>query len=177
MIGLLDRLVADFLGLLLLASGLSKLRAPARFADQVVAFELLPAWASRALAYAIPPAEAVVGLALLLPVPPLPGRAAAAALLLLFTAFAAWALAARRTLSCFCFGEDDGRISGLTLARNAMLTALAALAGVLAWAVAAPAPAVLDRILSGVHAASALLVFLAGFELASLRSGDLRRAA
>lgn len=171
----LANVLMDFLGFLLLYSGLSKLRAPRRFADQVSAFGLLPSGPSRAVAYAILPIEAATGLAISLRYPLLPGLIAATILLAIFAAFVAWAIASKRRLACFCFGESDGGfVSKSTLLRNATLLGLAAFALALAVAVPIPPARGLDRLLSAVYALSALLIFLSGFGLASLRIGERR---
>jgi uncharacterized membrane protein YphA (DoxX/SURF4 family) len=79
------------------------------------------------LARVVPPAELVVAAALLTH-PPL-GAMAAVAALLGFTIVLARVIASGRTVTCGCLGSFDRRPVGpMTLARNGVLTALAAVA-------------------------------------------------
>lgn len=91
------------------------------------AFGALGLPAAPALAVAVPLTE--VAVALLLLVRPAAGGVTALALLVAFSAFLALRLRTGQPVACGCFGESrGGQASAATLARNAGLAVLAALA-------------------------------------------------
>ncbi len=168
MISALEAVLTAFFGFLFLLSGLAKLRSLRRFRDQIVVLNLLPHGVASVPALLIPSGEAVLGAVLLLRWRVPEALAVSAALLTTFSIFVAWALATRRQAACFCFGEDEGEMSRVTLLRNLVLVALAASA----WAitrVGAPPPDGIARATSLIYAAAALLLFLSGFRIAALR--------
>ena len=124
----LPLLIRAVLGLLLAVAGALKLADPSAFATEIANYQLLPAVAPY-LAAALPALELVLGVALL--IAPRPWRRGAAALALgLFVAFAGAVGSAyfrRINISCGCFGTGGDAISGLTLVRNLVLVAAAAL--------------------------------------------------
>jgi uncharacterized membrane protein YphA (DoxX/SURF4 family) len=116
------------LGGLLVVAGALKLRAPVAFATEIANYQLLPALAPY-LAAVLPVVELVIGGALVLA--PRAWRRAAAlgalALLAAFTVAVGSAFFRRINIDCGCFGTGGGPITGLTLARNAVLMAVAAM--------------------------------------------------
>ena len=122
-------LVPITLVIVLVVSAVAKLRAPASTASAVRLLRL-PRWLGpRWVAMALPPAEILLGLAMLSPWLPL-ARLAAIGSLLLFLVY--WAIIARAMTfdprpSCGCFGQiGDQRVTAKTLARNTVLLAGAA---------------------------------------------------
>jgi putative oxidoreductase len=117
------------LGALFVASGASKLRDPAGLAQEIANYQLFTS-AAPYLAIALPAAEIVAGLALLLG--PRPWRAAGAAaialLLVMFTGAVVWALLRGLDIDCACFGTGSGSVTWLTFGRNAILLVAAAIA-------------------------------------------------
>jgi len=114
-----------------LFAGVSKLRDPVAFADEIGNYELLPQLAPY-VAIVLPMLEVVAGLTLLL-APRLWQRAAAlvcASLMAAFTFAAVSALVRGLNIDCGCFGNGSGPITWLTLARNG---ALLAMCGWLIW--------------------------------------------
>ena len=162
----LELTLISFFAFLFLFSGAAKLRAVRRFRDQIAAFGVVPWRVAPVLAVSIPLAELAVGAALLMRVQPAASLAAALALLALFTGFIAWVLASKRKAACFCFGEEDGEISGLTLARNVILLALAA--GAFAFSGSVPPASGMLSLLAGLYALSGVLLFVSAFHLLGL---------
>jgi putative oxidoreductase len=115
------------LGALFIAAGLSKLRDPAALAQEIGNYQLFTG-AAPYLAIALPAAEVVAGLALLLG--PRPWRAAGAAaialMLVMFTGAVVWALLRGLNIDCACFGTGSGAVTWQTFARNAVLLVAAA---------------------------------------------------
>ncbi len=117
------------LGVLFIAAGASKLRDPAGLAQEISSYQLF-VQAAPYLAIALPAAEIVAGLALLLG--PRPWRAAGAAaialLLVMFTGAVVWALVRGLDIDCACFGAGSGAVTWKTFGRNAILLVAAAIA-------------------------------------------------
>jgi uncharacterized membrane protein YphA (DoxX/SURF4 family) len=117
-----------WLGGLLAVAGALKLRAPVAFATEIANYQLLPAVAPYVAAI-LPLVELVIGIALV--VAPRAWRRAAAlgalALLAAFTVAVGSAFFRRINIDCGCFGTGGGPITALTLVRNAVLLAVAAL--------------------------------------------------
>ena len=120
----LARLAALVLaGVLVVAAG-AKVRRPDAVADDFAALGLV---APRRLAVAVPVAEIVC--AALLVVAPAWGGIVGFALLAGFTAVLVRTLRSGLVVACRCFGAiDDRPVSWRTIARNAALLALAAIA-------------------------------------------------
>jgi hypothetical protein len=123
---LLALFASSFVGLIFVFSGGAKLPRPGQFVGVVRDFRLVPDWAAKPVAYALPCLELGVGLGLLFDVYRAASLAAAAALLSAFTFAIAVNLARGRTaISCGCFGSR-GKTSltrGLVV-RNVLLVAL-----------------------------------------------------
>lgn len=100
-----------------------------RFA--VERYRLLPEWASRVLALALPPVEAVAGLLLLLPATRGTGAVVAAALVCFVTAAVVVNLLRGHVdIDCGCgVAGDRQRLSWVLVVRNAALLGVCALAG------------------------------------------------
>jgi uncharacterized membrane protein YphA (DoxX/SURF4 family) len=116
------------LGGLFLLTGVLKLRDPAAFATAVANYQLWPQFAAL-LAAVLPATEILVGLAVL--AAPRPWRRAAAAaialMMLVFTIAAISALVRHIDISCGCFGAESGRLDVLTVVRDVLLLAAAAI--------------------------------------------------
>lgn len=141
-----------------------KLRDFAAFAATVANYRIVPAGVSPAVAAAVVAGELAVVAGLVLP----PSRAAAAGLAAVLLATFTIAIAVnlargRRTIDCGCFrGLIRERLGWSHVARNLLL-----LAAALQIATIAPNPAgPLDLALGAVAAATLLLLFLAGAQLA-----------
>lgn len=118
-------LSAVVLAAVLATAAVVKLTALQKAADEFAALGL---GRSRHLPAAVALSEIVASLALVLR--PTLGAAAAASLLVAFTGVVTWALVAGKQVSCGCFGPlSNEPISSATVARNAVLLALAVLAG------------------------------------------------
>ncbi|WP_271407887.1 MauE/DoxX family redox-associated membrane protein [Pseudomonas sp. Q1-7] len=115
---------------ILASAATHKLRAPARFANQVEDYQLLPRSLVRPVARLLPFVEVAVAFALLVPASRSGAALAAAALL------AGYALAitinlwrGRRDIDCGCAGPEQAQpIRPVLLARNAVLVGLALVA-------------------------------------------------
>jgi hypothetical protein len=123
--------------IVLVVSAVAKLRAPASTASAVRLLRL-PRWLGPGwVAKVLPPAEILLGLAMLSPWLPL-ARLAAIGAVLLFLVY--WAIVARAMTfdprpSCGCFGQiGDQRVTAKTLARNTVLLAGAAAFVWMTWA-------------------------------------------
>ena len=111
-------------------AALAKLRAFDEFVGVVHNYRVLPELLVRPVAYALPPFEAAIALALLLEPTRSVGAAGAAALLAVFALAMAVNLARGRVeIDCGCFAATlRQRISWALVGRNVALMALAALA-------------------------------------------------
>lgn len=119
-------LARALLGLTFLASATGKLRDLTAFAAAVEDFDVIPRQSARAAAFAVVIGELALVVAMGVGGPLLvPGFAAAAVVLVLFTAVLADALRRRRAVSCNCFGAATTRVSGYDIVRNAGLIAVA----------------------------------------------------
>src|SRR5215208_4133817 len=105
-------------------SGLAKLRRPALAAMAITDFGVLRKirpWLGTALGGA----ELLLALSLIVGVLPIVFLPATAGLLWLFVLLIARSLWSGKEFSCFCFGDADARISGVTLLRTIALALLA----------------------------------------------------
>ena len=119
-------LARTILGLAFLASATGKLRDFTAFRAAVEDFDLVPRRSTRAAAFAVVTAElAIVGAMAVGGSLLVPGFAAAAVVLVLFTAVLASALRRRTAVSCNCFGAATARVSGYDIIRNTGLIAVA----------------------------------------------------
>jgi hypothetical protein len=115
---------------ILASAATHKLRAPARFANQVEDYQLLPRSLVRPVARLLPLVEVAVAFALLLPASR--GTAALAAAVLLAGYAGAISInlwRGRRDIDCGCAGPEQAQpIRPVLLARNAVLVSLALVA-------------------------------------------------
>lgn len=113
------------LGCLFFMAGLSKIRNPVSFADDILEYQLLPRRLAHVLGYLLPLAELALGLCCLLGLvlPVITG--AIILLLIVFTGAVAINLIRGRRISCHCFGGSSTRISSLVIVRNMALLAVA----------------------------------------------------
>jgi hypothetical protein len=165
MMSFLSEFVADFFAALLLISGFAKLSRFRDFRDLLVRHSLLPSRVAGSPAFVVPPLEIALGFLLVSGFWRFAALAGSAILMAIFTMFVGWILATGRSVSCFCFGEDEGRISGSTLARNLFLVALAGAGMALA---GPPLEGVLPRVLSAIYAVSGVLLFLSAYRAQEL---------
>jgi hypothetical protein len=149
------------LGLVFAASAWSKLRDPARFADVVRGYAILPRGASGGVARGIAAAEAGVAVTLLTGAGARGGALACALLLAVFLAAVAIVLHRRQAVSCGCFGADDEHVSRATMARLVVMSG-AAWATAIAWLVSRHDPLTIGWIGErGASAAEHVIVSLA----------------
>jgi hypothetical protein len=152
-------------------SGTAKLRDPKRTALALVDFDVLATLRPR-VGTALACGELVVGSALIvaLGVEALraPAALAAAIACLAFATVTARSLHRGATFACFCFGEDDSRLSRWTLLRS---LGLLALAGVVAGAPSGPASEPRGTVAAVVVVAAAL----GGLFVLLRAAGRLRR--
>ena len=121
-----NHLLSWLLAGVLLYAGAVKVVNPAKFAENIAAFDLVPWPVAIILAYYVPWLEMVVGLGLLVPSW---RREAAAVATALFASFALlWAVTGMRNLevACGCFGGGSGESAPVGLARALILAAGAA---------------------------------------------------
>ena len=124
----IDRAVPIVLGIVFAAAGILKIVDPSAFAISIARLRIVPMAVVGPTAILVPWIELVAAAALFLP----KYRDAAMKLLLamlgLFTAVLAVALAKGTAASCGCFGKADGILSraDVALVRNVVLIALAA---------------------------------------------------
>lgn len=117
-------------GAVLFASAAThKLRAPARFAQTLEEYALLPAWGVRPFGILLGGVEGVLAVALLLPRTRAVGALAAAALLLIYAvAMSINLVRGRRDIDCGCGGFGQRReIAPWMVARNLVVSGLLAL--------------------------------------------------
>lgn len=141
-----------------------KLRDFAAFAATVANYRIVPAGASPAVAAAVVAGELAVVAGLVLPASRAAAAGLAMVLLVIFTvAIAVNLLRGRRTIDCGCFRSlIRERLGWSHVARNLLLVAAA-----LQVATIAPNPAgALDLALGSAAAATFVLLFLAGAQLA-----------
>jgi hypothetical protein len=167
-------LIVGCFALLFASAALYKLREPARFAQVLRAYRVLPEGAAR-LAPAVPVLELAVAMGLLITVTRAPAAFTGVALLTSYAAAIAVNLGrGRRDLACGCGGAQDARpIAPWMVARN-LLLGLALAVTLLSWksrpllatdaltvgagmAVAALLYASLDRLLGSLGARTAAL--------------------
>jgi uncharacterized membrane protein YphA (DoxX/SURF4 family) len=165
MINFFSEFLANFFAVLLLFSGVTKMRRFRAFRDQLVRHSLLPSRIAGSPAFVVPPVEVALGLLLLSGCWRFGAMAGAAALMSVFTMFVGYVVATGRSVACFCFGEDEGSISAATLARNLFLLALAGVGTALA---GFPLEERMPRILSGIYAVSGVLLFLSAYRVQEL---------
>jgi hypothetical protein len=146
----------------------AKLRSLDEFVGVVHNYRILPEFLVRPVAYALPPLEAAIALALLLEPTRSAGAVAAAALLVVFALAMAVNLARGRVeIDCGCFAATlRQRISWALVGRNVALIALAGLAmpaggvaRVLTW---------LDAVTIVAASSSAVLLYVAFTQLRSM---------
>ena len=158
-------------------AALSKLRALEEFVGVVHNYRVLPEPWVRAVAYALPPLEAAIALALLIEPAHGFGAVAAGALLVVFSLAMAVNLArGRLEIDCGCFAATlRQRISWSLVGRNLVLIGLAALAMP---ASAARPLSWLDAVTIVGGATGAVVLYVAFTQLRSLalppRPGDVR---
>jgi len=139
----LPLLAALALAAVFAAAAIPKILNPAEFALAIYRHQVTPhAWINL-LAIYLPWLELATAIALLLPRHRRPAAAMAAALLLVFTAILAHSMMRGLNVSCGCFdlSAEARQVSGLNLARNTLLIALAALAAWRPLTPASPPPA------------------------------------
>lgn len=117
---------------ILASAATHKLRAPARFANQVEDYQLLPRGLVRPVARVLPFIEVAVAFALLVPASRHAAALAAAALLAGYAGAISINLwRGRRDIDCGCAGPEQAQpIRPVLLARNAVLVSLALVASV-----------------------------------------------
>jgi hypothetical protein len=111
------------------AAALHAMRDWTRFRGAVAEYRIGPARLALAAGWALPPAEAAVAAALLIPATAQAACAAGAALLLLFALGMAVNVArGRREIDCGCGGADGQTLSWALVSRNVVLAATLAAA-------------------------------------------------
>jgi uncharacterized membrane protein YphA (DoxX/SURF4 family) len=115
------------LAALLLTAGLIKAGASEGFAVTIAQFTILPPTAVSGLAIALPWAEIVTAILLLIPRTARLGAALAALLFATFIAAIAWALSQGLIVDCGCFGESEPSLEKMitTLLRDVVLLLIA----------------------------------------------------
>jgi uncharacterized membrane protein YphA (DoxX/SURF4 family) len=114
-------------GVVLVYAMVAKLRAPGDFAQDIANYRILPAALVPIAAAALPGIEAVLGGALVLGLWTRAAAWAAAALLGVFSAGVAGALARGLNIECGCFGATGQPATWWTFARDLALVGAAAL--------------------------------------------------
>lgn len=123
------------------AAAFPKLLDPTSFAADIDRYHIVPEMLVGPMAVALPVLELAIVAALVTGIHAQGGALVAAAMLLVFAAGMGQAMARGIDLSCGCFGEaTDTQVSGLTIARNLVLT-LACVPIVLGPRRASPPPA------------------------------------
>jgi len=116
------------IGLVFLAAALPKIGDPQSFALAVHYFRIVPVPLENLVAVALPWVELVAGLALVLGVRAREGGIVVTAMMVVFIAAVAAAVARGLDIECGCFGTGDGSRAGAAkLLENTGLLALAAL--------------------------------------------------
>jgi uncharacterized membrane protein YphA (DoxX/SURF4 family) len=161
------------LGVVFVVAGAAKLTAPGRrrFAEAVGDYDLLPAALVGPVASTVPVLECVAGAMLLLGLLPSVAAWLLAVMLAGFTVAVAVNLLRGRRIACGCGGAATEPITWWTVARNALLTGVAAalaLAGPVAPGLTPARVAVAPSDLAAVAIASATLLVLARLGAAAL---------
>jgi uncharacterized membrane protein YphA (DoxX/SURF4 family) len=118
------------IGAVLLLSALAKIGDTHAFATQVHNYRLLPVALEHLLAMTLPWVELVAGLALATGVRARSGAMLAAAMMVVFTAAVASAMARGLDFECGCFGTADAtRVGVRKLLENLAITGAAIVAG------------------------------------------------
>jgi hypothetical protein len=156
------------LAAVLAIAALAKVRALEEFVGVVHNYRILPEFLVRRVAYALPPLEAAIALALLLEPTRSAGAVAAAALLAVFAFAMALNLARGRVeIDCGCFAATlRQRISWALVGRNVALIGLAALA--MPATTATRALTWLDAVTIVAASISAVLLYVAFTQLRSM---------
>jgi len=142
---LVGRLARLALGGVFLWAALGKLGDIEGLARDVQRFRMLPAPGVNLVAIVLPWIELVAGLSLLLGIRARAGALVTGALMAVFTAAVAFAMARGLSIECGCFGSGDSlRTGGAKLLVNLGMLALAALA--LGPRREPPAPSSFDRV-------------------------------
>lgn len=117
--------IAMLMGLVFLAAAVGKMRSWPEFHGVVANYRLLPEWLIVPVAYALPPVESALGLALLLHLQaPLPQLLAIGLLLIFAAAMAINLRRGRRDIDCGCFQSTlRQRLSGTLVVRNLVMAA------------------------------------------------------
>ena len=116
------------LGALFVYAALAKIVDVAGLATEVHNFRLVPLWSENLIAMTLPWIELLAGLALVLGARPRAGAWVAGALLLVFTAGVAAAMARGLDITCGCFGTSTvTRVGWAKLAENGGMIVLAGL--------------------------------------------------
>ena len=116
------------IGLLFLASALSKIGEAGAFARQIHYYRLVPLGLENLLAIILPWIELTTALAILLRLQPRAGAAVGAGLMALFTVVVAAAVTRGLDIECGCFGTADAtRVGVAKLLENLGLVAVALL--------------------------------------------------
>jgi len=136
----LTLLLRLLLGSVFLYAAVTKLAAPAKFAQEIANYRMLPGHLVPAAAAALPVSEAAIGLLLLAGVWVSDASLAGTLLLGLFTIAVGSSLARGIDLVCGCFGGQE-LVSPATLVRDLALTAAAVLLCLLSIRAQAPVPA------------------------------------
>ena len=109
-----------------LYAGWLKLRTPAQFADNIAAYQLLPAQLINLCALSLPPLELIVGILLLTGWQRRAALFAALVMTSVFMAVLGSAIARGLTIDCGCFGSEHSTKLGLwwALIRDVLLAAV-----------------------------------------------------
>lgn len=158
-----------FLALVFAWSGIAKLRQPALAAMAMVDFGVIRRVRPR-LGFALGAAELLLALSLAIRLFPRLSLSIAALLLWLFVLLIARSLWSGERFACFCFGDLDSQLSGLTLARTTILALLASLSSLIT------VPPYIPRVLSQADALQAVVALsLLGTIMLLSRIPDLPR--
>lgn len=115
------------LALLLLLAGVTKALDRARFESALFAFDIVSARPARFLSTAIPATEITLGALIGAGLFARQAAVATAILISLFSIALSSVIASGREVECGCFGQlSRGRVTRLTLLRNALMAAAAA---------------------------------------------------
>ncbi|MBX3737153.1 MAG: hypothetical protein KF715_10715 [Candidatus Didemnitutus sp.] len=121
---LLWRGLSVSLGLLFVSAAATKLGSPAAFAKAITGYRIVSYPLATVLALYLPALEFVCGVAVLFSRTRLSALCLMGAMLLVFTAALAIALARGVDISCGCFGSETPASLGVSLLRDCVLLAL-----------------------------------------------------